>query len=113
MATLKSSGALPENVNYAVKNSPGQFPRIRAGSFRQAQRTKHEGKEVRGRSEVCRKSRRSRVGVLSGRAGMLPVQISGTAARRPSRFLLQCLRAVVSPSVISTLTDYFLHAAVK
>jgi hypothetical protein len=41
-----------------------EFPGIRAGSVREAQRAEHEGSEVRGRGEVRRTSGSAGVGVL-------------------------------------------------
>jgi hypothetical protein len=46
-AAFESSGALPENVNYAVKSSfLLKLTGIRAGSVRQAQSAEYEGPEV-------------------------------------------------------------------
>ena len=46
-AALQSSGALPENVNYAVKSSLSpELSGVRPGSFRQAETAGDKGAEV-------------------------------------------------------------------
>jgi hypothetical protein len=64
-AALATSGALAENVNYAVKSSYLlKLTRIRPRSRRQAEGRPHEGAQVRGRGEVRGAGHRAGAGAL-------------------------------------------------